>query len=339
MRPAASLSRRFLAAAALWAATAVGAVPARADDPPAPAPAPAPSPAAGSAVAKLTAEESAMLARRFPDWERKPAAEREKIATNVLRLRELTAEQRARFFERLRRAQEAGPAVLADLPDRLAAFNKLRPEERTNAKEGGRIERAILGAVRAKVAPATLAAMDGLPPPERMLLGAGVLAEFRRRAGQVAGLSLRDRLRAAAGAVPPPGPDLRPDARAAHERALQTAMADAFPAARDAVAADLDAAAAKGREGLFAYAKQHAPAPPRGPTLWNAVNALERGRELLPEDARAKVDEAQAALLQALKVSDEDLARFRAAPTSVERSLFLWDLQQRLRRPGDRPPK
>src|SRR5437868_886149 len=99
MRALATFSRRFLAVAAVWAAAVAGAGSARADDP---AP-PAQGPAAGSAVAKLTPEESAMLARRFPDWERKPAAEREKIATNVLRLRDLSAEQRARFFERLRR--------------------------------------------------------------------------------------------------------------------------------------------------------------------------------------------------------------------------------------------
>ena len=328
MRAFASLSRRFLAVAAVWVAAVAGAGAARADDP---AP-PVSGPAAGSAVARLTAEEGAMLARRFPDWERKPAAERERIATNVLRLRDLSAEQRARFFERLRRAQEAGPAVLADLPDRLAAYGKLRPEERKSAKEGGRVERAILGAVRAKVAPATLAAMDGLAPPERMLLGAGILADFRRRAAQAGGLlAMRERMRAAAGAVPPPTPDPRPEARLAHERALQGALADAFPAARDAVALDLDAAAGKGREGLYEYAKQHAPAPPRGPTLWNAVNALERGRDLLPEDARGKVDEAQVALLQVLKVPDEDLVRLRAAKTPAERVVLLWDLQQRLR--------
>ena len=72
---------------------------------------------------------------------------------------------------------------------------------------------------------------------------------------------LRERLRQAASTVPPPTPNLPADARVAHERALVRAMGEAFPEALKAVAADVEAAAMKGRDGLYEYAKAHAPRP------------------------------------------------------------------------------
>jgi hypothetical protein len=63
------------------------------------------APAAGGAadaLARLTAEEQAFLAQRIPRWAELPEAKRQHIARNVIRLRELSPEARARFRERLR---------------------------------------------------------------------------------------------------------------------------------------------------------------------------------------------------------------------------------------------
>jgi hypothetical protein len=368
MACARALLGRFLAVAAVWAAAVVGAVPARADDP---------APASASAVGRLTPDEAAMLARRFPDWERKPAAERERVATNVVRLRLMSDEDRARFFERLRRVEAAGPAVMADLPERLATYGRLRPKEQERAREGGRIERALLGAVRAALSPKTAAAIEGkdaVPAGERMLLTSGIVAHVRQRAAQtfqagpipehvvgtpedaerilrlrdriargealpprdrawIGSMLMRERLRQAASTVPAPTPGLRPDARLAHERALQRALGAAFSEPIAAVAAELEAAAAKGRDGLAEYAKLHAPPPARVPTLVGALQALDRTREFLTDEGRAKVDETQAALLAALKATDDEVARWRAAKAPGERTRLLWEIQQRLRRP------
>ena len=60
--------------------------------------------------------------------------------------------------------------------DRLATFGRLRPEERKSAKEGGRVERAILGAVRAALSPHGERGDRGARGPaaaERMLLLVG----------------------------------------------------------------------------------------------------------------------------------------------------------------------
>ena len=72
-----------------------------------------------SAVSTLTDEESVFIHRRMPDFDGRPEAEREKIATNVKKLFKLSPEDRTKFLERLKRSNTAGPgakAVVARLP-------------------------------------------------------------------------------------------------------------------------------------------------------------------------------------------------------------------------------
>jgi hypothetical protein len=97
------------------------------DAPPAPpVSAPVPGPAATpSAVSRLTPEELAFVRRRLPDFDARDEAEREKIATNVLRLRSLSPEERKRLVERMQRVEGEGGPGAAAAADRLAQIKKM----------------------------------------------------------------------------------------------------------------------------------------------------------------------------------------------------------------------
>src|SRR5690606_28024333 len=94
MRARLLLPLLWLPLAVLATSGVVGPSRARADEaPPAVPPrGPPPAPASGAtaepaAVARLTPEELEILRRRFPDWDQRDVGERERIASNVLKLR------------------------------------------------------------------------------------------------------------------------------------------------------------------------------------------------------------------------------------------------------------
>ncbi len=100
-----------------------------------------PAAAPGPAVARLLPPEVEILRHKFPDWDQKDAAERERIATNVLRLRNLSPEDRARVVERVKQAEAHG--VLDHLRDRLDKMKDFRAK----AVEGHLLARAVVSGV------------------------------------------------------------------------------------------------------------------------------------------------------------------------------------------------
>jgi hypothetical protein len=61
-----------------------------------------------SAVSQLTAEEVAILRRKVPDWDRMDPRRRERIAKTVLRLRNLSDEERETFLRRIQEVKDRG---------------------------------------------------------------------------------------------------------------------------------------------------------------------------------------------------------------------------------------
>ena len=100
------LLRPFLLPCALVIAMVLGAaVPARAEDQPAPAP------AEGVDLPELRPEEIAFLKKKFPEWDTLSPERRAHIARNVIRLREMNDEERAKLksrVDRLRRGRKGG---------------------------------------------------------------------------------------------------------------------------------------------------------------------------------------------------------------------------------------
>src|SRR5262245_41520270 len=169
---------RLLPALLLGVASVLGAPAgtARADDA---------APAAGSALARLSPEESEFLRRRFPDWEQKDAAERERIATNVLRLRSLDGAQRARLMERVRRAETAGLLGTGKLSDRVGWWGQHGADVRGRALEGHLASRAIAGGIVRSLPAESRAAFQegaGLSPAQRPSVENAIVSAWWRRA-------------------------------------------------------------------------------------------------------------------------------------------------------------
>ena len=172
-----TLLRPFLMAC--FVALAIGAAalpPAVAED----APSPEKSKEKGT-VEQLTAEELDFLRKKFPGWEKLDARRQAHIARNVIRLREMSDEERAKLKSRmdrlrkgrkgssrkhrgaemLRVADEVGGRVLAQLPDavqaelttldarpsmiRMALFRKLKGKAAEGV--GGTLDEAALAQV------------------------------------------------------------------------------------------------------------------------------------------------------------------------------------------------
>lgn len=91
---------------------------------------------------RLTGEERAFLAKRIPGWNDLDEARRRHIAQNVIRLRDLTPEDRARFRERVKRVTKAPRGEASD--GRLGRLE--RDGTRILATRGvGSLARAELG--------------------------------------------------------------------------------------------------------------------------------------------------------------------------------------------------
>jgi hypothetical protein len=147
------------------------------------------APAAGTASSRLSSEEAEFLRRRFPDWEQKDAAERERLAQNVLRLRALSPAERTRLMERVRRAEQAGLVGTGKLSDRVGWWRDHGTDVRKRALQGHAATRAIAGSVvRALPEEARRAfAKDGpgaLSPLHRSAVETAIVAAWRKRVAE-----------------------------------------------------------------------------------------------------------------------------------------------------------
>ncbi len=158
----------------------------RAEDAP-PTPPVSPAPAAGptpSAVSRLSPQELEFLRRRLPDFDRRDEAERERIATNVIRLRSLSPEDRKRFIERVHRVEAEGGPGAAATADRLAQIEKVG---RASFREGSLRMRAVATAVVATLSPERRAVLTPNAAPssigsyERLQLDVCIAATWKRR--------------------------------------------------------------------------------------------------------------------------------------------------------------
>jgi hypothetical protein len=147
------------------------------------------APAAGpGAVSRLTAEEAEFLRRRFPDWDQKDAAERDRLAANVLRLRSLSPEERARLLERVRRAERAGLLGTGELSERVAWWREHGADVRRRALQGHAATRAIAGGIVRSLpeeARRALQAKDGpaaLSPLHRAAVETAIVSAWWKRA-------------------------------------------------------------------------------------------------------------------------------------------------------------
>lgn len=333
----------------------------RADEPPAPPapPATAPSP---SAESRLTEEQRAFLRRRIPDFDRRPAAEREKMAANVLKLWSMSPEDRAKFLDRVRRAQTSGPgaSAIADVARKVHAISgailaTLPPAARDLVTVGAtptsltfaeriQLEQAIAGAWHRKIVEGLVQAppIDAEPSAESKAAaefvasrdavkaaGGAAAPEADRR--RFAKIFVDDRFTAARRAVERtvPGPVVTPGgpatgARGGDERvaALGRSLADAFPQAAQAVASSLAAAAEKGRAGLEKFMQDAVP-DRRERALFELVRGLERFREFAGGELVAKVVDLQVAALRELHVPEADVATFQSADDAKTRLMIL----------------
>lgn len=164
---------------------------ARAEEPPAPIPqpaVPAPSPAPGgtaapAAVDRLTPEELEILRRRFPDWDQRDAAERERVAANVMKLRQLSPEDRRRLLERAKKLEGAGP----DAWQKLRGWHEMShaEQEQMRAKRifyrgmGAQVVSALPPDARQLVTPGALP--SSLSLPERLRLEVGIATLLRKK--------------------------------------------------------------------------------------------------------------------------------------------------------------
>lgn len=226
-----------------WLAIAFGALVApafaRADEPPPQVPprgAP-PSPAPGgtaspSSVDRLTAEELEILRRRFPDWDQRDAAERERIASNVMKLRLLSPEDRRRLLERAKKLELAGPDAVSALGQKLRGWHEMSHE----AQEQMREKRTFFRGMAAQVVAA-------LPPDARQLVTPGALPSsltFPERLRLEVGIAklLRKKVEQAYVASPPL--DAEPSAGAAPSQAQRLIGARDALRAKGAAAVDDD---------------------------------------------------------------------------------------------------
>ena len=155
------LLRSLLLAAILAAGTASAFAPAAFADDPAPAPPAGSASASASAVDQLTPDELRFVRIRMPDWDRREAAEQERVAVNVLRIRTMSPEMKQKFFDRARRTDAAG--LGSQIVPRIDEFRKRRPDERREVQEGHRLSRAVVSALVSALTPAGRAVLgDGL---------------------------------------------------------------------------------------------------------------------------------------------------------------------------------
>lgn len=152
-----------------------------ADEPPPP---PAPRDTVGPvAVDRLTAEELEILRRRFPDWDQRDAAERERIASNVMKLRQLSPDDRRRLLERAKKLEGAGP----DAWQKLRGWHEMTHAEREQMRAkrvmyrgmGAQVVGALPPDARQLVTPGALP--GSLTFPERLRLEVGIASLLRKR--------------------------------------------------------------------------------------------------------------------------------------------------------------
>ncbi|MFV1958515.1 MAG: DUF3106 domain-containing protein, partial [Planctomycetota bacterium] len=103
-----------------------------------------------SALAQLTPAERRALVGRVPGWEKLPRARREKIAANVLELRRLSPEDRARFVERIR-AIERHRSRTGRLPGGFSGARN--PKRREEMRRRTRFVHAVGVAMQSALSP------------------------------------------------------------------------------------------------------------------------------------------------------------------------------------------
>lgn len=239
----------FLSIALGLLGSVVGVRSARADDAPPSAPPPAPpappigppGPGAGgagggaaqpAAVDRLTAEELEILRRRFPDWDQRDAAERERIAVNVMKLRQLSPDDRRRLLERAKKLELAGPDAVNALGQRLRGWREMSHAEQEQMRE----KRTFFRGMGAQV-------IGGLPPEARQLVTPGALPTsltFPERLRLEVGIAklLRKRIEQAFVANPPL--DAEPSAGAPPAQAQRLVVARDALRAKGTAATDDD---------------------------------------------------------------------------------------------------
>jgi hypothetical protein len=164
------------------------------------------------------------------------------------------------------------------------------------------------------------------PRPKRMAFAAAYY-EDRMQA-------IRRRVPSAETATNDPRAPEDPRANRAHLLALAKGLSETFPVATESVAKELADATSKGRDGLvqleLAYPPEALGPRQRLRMLYEVLSSIEKGREAMSEDARAKADALEASLvdqiaplLVAMKVPPAMQERFRATRVRGERLQFL----------------
>lgn len=156
---------------------------ARAEDAPAPAPAPVSAKdARPDAVSQLRREELDAIRRQVATWDAMSAAERERIAVVVLKLRSVSPETRAKLLERLRVASAAGPAALGELWTKLEGYRRMPHDGGERFVRVQAVVRALAAAIVAALPPERAATFyDGLSEAERGQVDGAIGNAWKRR--------------------------------------------------------------------------------------------------------------------------------------------------------------
>jgi hypothetical protein len=278
--------RRLLVLAALFAAPLLVlpillAGPAHADESP--------------SVERLTAAEIDHLRRHVPAWDDLPEERRERIAKNVLRLRNLSPEERSRLQGRLERFQREGEEGRDRLPERLSKLHgRPRDQFRLHARLASALGPAVLAELPEDVRAALAAPGSHGGRPRAAVLGflflRGILARTAEELGASGGHLAYEPSPEAAAAYAARKARFEaatPDAREREGRALAWLVAEdrvrralagvegprtaqalraAAPEAYDAVLADLVARARRSPDELRRSLQQPGGRPgPEGP--------------------------------------------------------------------------
>jgi len=178
-----SLFRRLAArvAGALLAVGALGlaSAPAASAEDPAAGARPAPS---RDAVRELRRDELDAIRRQVATWDTLSVADRERIASVVLKLRTVSPEERAKILERLRAAAAAGPGALGELWSKLEGFRRMPGEPGERFVRVQTVVRALAAAVVATLPPEKAATFyDGLSAAERGQVDGAIGGAWKRR--------------------------------------------------------------------------------------------------------------------------------------------------------------
>jgi hypothetical protein len=134
------------------------------------------------AVSQLRREELDAIRRQVATWDAMSAAERERIAVVVLKLRTVSPEARAKLLERLRVANAAGPAALGELWTKLEGYRRMPGEGGERFVRVQSVVRVLASAVVAALPPARAATFyDGLSEAERGQVDAAIGGAWKRR--------------------------------------------------------------------------------------------------------------------------------------------------------------